>query len=281
MAKRRLMAVAVLVTVVSVIIFTLEITKRPYAKIKSPDGKLQVTIAAKGDTPEEVYTVFNIKYNGETIVDDSKLGISTENGGLLGKNVEIYSYDLKEDIVFCGEESTELQYSELTVNLHERIQPFRNYFLVLRIFDNGIAYRYYLQGRKDNIEDSITSVYNEYKFTRDYNVSQFSISKKNNVVVEENLPALLTMIDPETYLELPMIFGTEGDINLAVFGIENFITQLTGVEEEPLMLQTVEVGYVKPDTIIWKTPWQVMLLDNNLDPARASHLRKYIDLSER
>ncbi|MCP4727590.1 MAG: hypothetical protein GY863_21300 [bacterium] len=286
MAKRRLMAVAVLITVVSVIIATLEITKRPYAKVESPDGNIRVTVAVKGDTPEAVYTFYNVEYKGETLIDDSGLGITTLDGGYLGKNVEIYSHrssikDIKLTPASGAGDTINSQYSELVVNLHERIQPFRNYYLVFRVFNDGIAYRYVLTGSNEITGFDIVSENSEFRFTSDIAAFSFPDSVESEMIPFE--------INPGTALDLPLIIRINDRLYTAIMEAgqaDQTGMKLAGDDNDPFMLKSKSANAAAGQDVRYsgetplETPWRIILISDDTESLKRSDIISVLNSRE-
>ncbi|MFC1493071.1 glycoside hydrolase family 97 N-terminal domain-containing protein [candidate division KSB1 bacterium] len=295
MAKRRLMAVAVLITVVSVIIATLEITKRPYAIIDSPDGNIRVTVAVKGETPQEVFNVYSVEYKGSKIIDDSNLGFTLSEGGYLGRNVEIYAHrtmSFDKDLKPLSDNISEsIEYfTELTINLHERIVPFRSYNLIFRIFNDGIAFRAVILGAQDIKEIEILSENTEYKFTDNHSIYFPDLIDPNIPNPADNRINNLSDINSDSDIELPLYCKTENDLYA---GISQVIQagqpemRITGDDNNPLLLKTLlmpteesqdkKISGKSP----LKTPWRIILISDDPEKLQRSDIIRILESSEK
>ena len=126
-------------------------------QVKSPDGK----IVAELSTDKALSLSF--KYNGSKLLQESSIGVVLSDGMDLGKNPKVASRKIsnhRETIQapFYRQPSIETSYQELNLKLKN------GFGIILRAYDEGVAYRFYTQ-RKGK-----TSILNEtaaYQFGKD------------------------------------------------------------------------------------------------------------------
>ena len=109
--------------------------------ISSPDGKLKFSLKV---TPETIS--YEVNYKKQPLVENSSLGFSFDNGEF-GSNLKVgkvrrKSIDETYELV-VGKVSTARNHcNEMVVPLQEKVSPGRLINLVVRAFNDGIAFRY-------------------------------------------------------------------------------------------------------------------------------------------
>lgn len=109
---------------------------------KSPDGNIRFTVQVNKDA----LPTYNVYYQNTQLVKDGALGFEFDNGtfgenvaiGLVAKRVGVETYDL-----VAGKSShVEHAFREITVSLKESKVPYRQVDVVIRLFNDGAAFRY-------------------------------------------------------------------------------------------------------------------------------------------
>ena len=109
--------------------------------ISSPDGKLKFSLKV---TPENIS--YEVNYKQQPLVENSSLGFNFDNGEF-GSNLKVgkvrrKSIDETYELV-VGKVSTARNHcNEMVVPLQEKVSPGRLINLVVRAFNDGIAFRY-------------------------------------------------------------------------------------------------------------------------------------------
>ena len=110
-------------------------------RLASPNGKIKFSLALDKNSP-----VYSVTFNKQTLIQDSPLTLTFDNGAF-GENVKINKpvFSTKEEtyelIVGKAKHIHSLS-KEVIIPLEETVQPFRKINLVVRAFDDGIAFRY-------------------------------------------------------------------------------------------------------------------------------------------
>ena len=120
--------------------------------VKSPDGK----IVAELNTNKSLSLQF--KYNGSILLQESSIGVTLNDGMDMGKNPKVVSHKLsnhKETIhaPFYRQQNFETAYQELNLKLKN------GFGIILRAYDEGVAYRFYTQRKGKTIILNETAAY--------------------------------------------------------------------------------------------------------------------------
>lgn len=110
-------------------------------KISSPNGELSFSVVLQKERP-----VYSVSYKKQLLIADSPLGFVFENGAF-GKDLKIGKavFSTKEEnyeLVVGKSKSVHSLSREVVIPLKETAQPFRTINLVVRAFDDGVAFRY-------------------------------------------------------------------------------------------------------------------------------------------
>jgi alpha-glucosidase len=111
-------------------------------EVRSPDGGIQFRFRFTEGLPE-----YGVVYKGVTVVERSPLSLTFAGSGLFGKGLI-----QRDAVVTQGEDHYELvvgktkavhdRYVQVAIPLEERAGPRRKVNLVVRVFNDGVAFRY-------------------------------------------------------------------------------------------------------------------------------------------
>ncbi len=133
------------VTVFSIALFliigNLSLFARKSVQLTSPNGKLKFSL-----TLEREHPVYDIQYQKQVLVQNSPLSLVFDNGAF-GEGLKINKpvFSTKEETyeLIVGKSKTVHSLSkEVIIPLEETTTPFRKINLVVRAFNDGIAFRY-------------------------------------------------------------------------------------------------------------------------------------------
>ena len=132
--------------------------------LKSPDGKFEMNFQLKSGVP-----FYDLKYQGKTVVEDSKLGLrllrdgniqfasEIENKDQKGKNLDngftktAEKFDSKNETwdPIMGEKKSYINhYNELAVTLNQEAND-RHIIIKFRLFNDGLGFRYEFPEQKN------------------------------------------------------------------------------------------------------------------------------------
>ena len=121
--------------------------------VKSPDGKIAATLCTDNCLS------LSFQYNGSILMKESSIGVTLRDGMDIGKNPKVKSHKLathKEtiDAPFYRQQSFSTAYQELNLALKN------GFGIILRAYDEGVAYRFYTQRGGKTIILNETANYN-------------------------------------------------------------------------------------------------------------------------
>lgn len=123
------------------VIGNLSLFARKSVQLTSPNGKLKFSL-----TLEREHPVYDIQYQKQALVQNSPLSLVFDNGAFgegLKMNKPVFSTKEETYELIVGKSKTVHSLSkEVVIPLEETTSPFRKINLVVRAFNDGIAFRY-------------------------------------------------------------------------------------------------------------------------------------------
>ncbi|RZM27973.1 MAG: glycoside hydrolase family 97 protein, partial [Pedobacter sp.] len=112
------------------------------ATVKSPDGKIVFSFLLNKEMPS-----YQVSYSGQTIVKNSELSLVFKENGSFSANLsmlktKVESVDDRYQLVIGKTKNVHHPYRQLTIPLQERSGAGRRINIVVRAFNDGVAFRY-------------------------------------------------------------------------------------------------------------------------------------------
>ncbi len=181
-------------------------------QIKSPDGKLVLSVAAGKNI------TWAVKHMGTDVIMPSEISLTTINNEILGKNAILKKAD--KDTVYEIFDTWVYKKNSVTDNYNQLTLTFKgDYGLVFRVFNNGVAYRFFIR-RKGEI--TILNEEANFNFKDDYKaylpfVNDPRNKDKFNNSFEAHYDLLnLSKIKKDTLAFLPVLVDAGSPIKAAI-----------------------------------------------------------------
>jgi alpha-glucosidase len=141
-------------------------------ELKSPNGNVAVTFDIKDFGPAKACPVYRVAYQGQAVLTDSRLGLELKEGALNSGLRVVGQSTSPHDATWrpvCGERQTiRDHYNELVLDLQSAATPPLALRLILRAYDEGIAFCYTLPAQEDLKDFTITAENTSFRFTGDH-----------------------------------------------------------------------------------------------------------------
>jgi alpha-glucosidase len=136
--------------------------------VLSPDGSIKVTFALESYAP-----TYRVQRFGADVIVPSQLGFVFKEGGMLAGNLRIVSstrssFDETWTQPWGEKKDIRNYYDELRVDLEERAARPRRMTIVLRVFDDGLGFRYELPAQENLGAFEIMDELTEFVLAADY-----------------------------------------------------------------------------------------------------------------
>ena len=250
-----------------------------HLQVSSPDGRIQMEVR------NEETLSYSVVYKGKVLVADSPLGFEFKNEKPMQGNFALLNAPQAEakseswtPVVKNKHAEAQLRWNEMTFNLEEKEGSRRRMDFVVRVYDEGVAFRYQLYGGRKIGNRQITKELTGFslpanatgwvaKYKRNYTSSQESEFVKTTL---NHLPAdtvaglpFLVEVDKQNYVAIteaciddyPGFYIGKGDS--AQEGNQVLATRLSplpGEKEEGVKARFFEK---------MATPWRVILVGNH------------------
>jgi len=112
--------------------------------VKSPDGRLVLSIAADPSTQELSY---HVQFDGQMVIVPSSLGLKLRGGAELGSHVKLLSthgedVNTKWKPVYGERAVIPDHYHQEVVAFQQTVSPFLKFNLIVRAYNEGVAFQY-------------------------------------------------------------------------------------------------------------------------------------------
>ncbi|MDZ7625595.1 MAG: glycoside hydrolase family 97 protein [Ignavibacteriaceae bacterium] len=274
----------------------------------SPDGNIKVNFFLS----EDGTAGYSIDYSERRVIDTSYFGFDFQNAESFKENLEIInsytsSFDETWETVWGEQRFIRNNYNELKVELQEKDKLFRRCFVVFRVFNDGVGFRFEFP-EQENLNDVVILDENtQFKLTGDhtcwwipgdwdiyehlFNTTKFS---EIDALSKRGHKALAQTYIPENAVNLPVTMKIRQDsispgqandviyISILEANLTNYADMTLKVDKENLLFQSELVGNdsgikVKNKTP-FVTPWRLILIGDEAGDLVSS--RTILNLNE-
>ncbi len=241
-------------------------------RVTSPDNKITADI----EFDDSLALVYSISYNGEKLIQNAKLGLNFQDSdalskGLILNEIEEKSIVEKYDVVVGKSDSAVNHYNELTLKLAEKAAPNRKLNLIIRSYNDGVAFRYEIP-EQENMES--IKIKNELtNFVLDAQDECWALELKNfNTSYEEHYNHYaIGDLNSDTLIGFPLTIKTKNGKYMCI--TEAALTNYAGMylkkdTADSGTLATVLSPLPGKDMAVettpgMKTPWRVIMITDH------------------
>jgi alpha-glucosidase len=141
----------------------------PVVSLRSPGGSVELSLALEARDGKQSVPVYRVSYRGKELIAGSRLGLDLAGSGPLDGGFDVLTIarneaDTVSGVLFgkCG--SARDHYREAVVSLAENGSAGRRLDIVLRAYDDGIAFRYSIPEQKNLTGFGIKEEWTEFSF---------------------------------------------------------------------------------------------------------------------
>lgn len=185
-------------------------------QLKSPDGNIVFKLAITNNIP-----IYTVAFKGKTIIEPSSLNLSFEKGGDFGQRLKINkpAFRNREDdysLVVGKTKKVHDNYKEVTIPLQERSGDERLINLIVRAFNDGIAFRYEVPLQKNWSSYALTAENTTFHLADDPQVLAGFLENytSSHETRHELMP--LSQVKSDTLMDVPVLFEFPGKIYIAI-----------------------------------------------------------------
>lgn len=177
--------------------------------LRSPDGAIGLTLSVQGAL------TYAVTVDGRPMVLPSKLGLQFNDGTVLGRDVRLLriqgrNADSTWENPWGKRRRVRDQYRELRLVLREKTGAGRDFEVVFRAYNDGVAFRYILPSQAGFETFVLEREQTEFAFAGNYACFAGEHEKKGFAGSQEweFKPGKLAAIKPESVLGLPLLIQT-------------------------------------------------------------------------
>ena len=183
--------------------------------LTSPDGKLKTNIT----TGKQL--TYDITFHNQQVLEASPLSMTLDNGEVWGENDKVSKVTRKS---INGKISTPLyRANEIVENYNELTLQFKDFNVVFRAYDDGIAYRFVNKGKKPfNVVDELVN----YQFPTDATASvpyvkpRKGVNKYANSFENYYANVPLSKVDQEKLVFLPVVVSLDNNVKVGITEVD-------------------------------------------------------------
>jgi hypothetical protein len=264
------------------ILFSCTPLKNQY-EVFSPDNRIEVKFLLNNSGQ----ATYIINFDGKRVIDTSSFSFDFQDDKSFGTNLEIVSsntslFDETWETVWGEQKYIRNNYNELKVELKEKGEAGRKCFLVFRVFNDGVGFRYDFPEQENMKDVVIVDENTQFNLTGDhtcwwtpgdwdiyehlFNTTRFTeidaLSKRKHA-------SLAQTYIPENAVNTPVTMKSDDGIYISILeaNLTNYADMTLKVDKENLLFQSELVGNdsgikVKTKTP-FVTPWRVILIGDD------------------
>ncbi|MEJ7779490.1 MAG: glycoside hydrolase family 97 protein [Daejeonella sp.] len=239
-------------------------------RLTSPDKSIEYTFRLTERSPE--YTVV---YKGIKLLNDSPLRLEFKEGGNFGRNLSLGKrtfrvVDEDYELIVGKNQKVRNYYSEVIIPMKENAGMFRAINLVVRAFNDGLAFRYEFSEQKNWTTYTLTNELSSFNLENDPTVTTLFHPNYTTSHEGKYSKLLFSEVKADTLMDMPSLFEFPSKVYLAITeaALRNYAGMYLVKENgmltsrlSPLPGQTEnKVKAILPH----QTPWRVMMISDRM-----------------
>ena len=259
------------------LIVTLPVVAQNNITLKSPDGQLVFSFALTDKAP-----LYRVAYQGKTLIEDSQLGLSFQEGNfgayLKMSKPRFRKVDETYELVVGKAKTVRNQHRQVLIPLTEQDGAKRQINLVVRVFNDGLAFRYEFPEQQSWSSYTLLDEHSTFNIADDPVVRTLFWGDYTNSHEGFYHTLPLSQVKADTLMDMPTLFEFPEKIYLAI--TEANLRDYAGMyllkhgdvltsQLSPLPGQTeIKVKATLPH----RTPWRVMMISNRIGKLMESNI---------
>ncbi len=260
------------------IVFISPMFSQEHIELRSPHGDLVFTFQLSGTSP-----VYKVTYHGKVLVEDSELGLSFEEGGDFRADLQmgdpIYSkYDETYELLVGKNKKVRDRHNEVVIPLIEGHGLKRHVDLVVRAFDDGLAFRYRFPKQKNWPSYTLLEERSTWHIAGDPIVHTlfFANYTSSHEGLYQSMP--LSEVRSDTLMDLPTLFEFPDEIYMAITEANlrdyagMYLIKHDGVLTSQLSPLPGQYKIKVKAPLPHRSPWRVMLIGDRIGKLLESNI---------
>ena len=246
--------------------------------LHSPDGQLTYRFRLTPQAP-----VYTVDFHGRRIVEESPLGLVFEQGGAWGAGLQQVSArasanDAQYRLPVGKASQVRNHYRQLTIGLREPAGARRLVQLVVRAYDDGLAFRYEFPAQPNWTSYVLTEENSTFRLTGDPTL--LTLFRESYTTSHEGFYSRLPLskVPADTLLDMPTLVQYPGGPYLAITEAAlrdyagMYLARHDGVLTSRLSPLPGQAGVKVRAALPHRSPWRVLLLGQRVGALLESNL---------
>ena len=266
----------VLSTLLFVSICCVQSTAQKPVRVTSPNGKIVFNFRLQQKTAQ-----YAVSYNGTELISYSTLGLVFDDG-TFGNNLKMYKPVYKDTVeeyslVVGKTKNVREHYKAVIIPLEETTTPFRKINLEVKLFDDGVAFRYNLPLQQNSsftlLDENTTFKLTGDPITKALILPNYTSSQEGFYTT---LP--LSKIATDTLIAMPTLFQFPNKIYMAITEAAlldyagMYLSKHDGVLVSKLSPLPKQASIKVKAKLPHSSPWRVMLISNNVGDLQQNNI---------
>jgi alpha-glucosidase len=239
-------------------------------RLSSPDGSIQYSFRLNDHTP-----AYNVHYKGRLLIAESELGLSFLETGTFKSHLKMLSpafteADEQYSLIVGKTKTAKEHYKQVIIPLEEKISPYRRINLVVRLFNDGLAFRYEFPVQKSWSSYSLTNENTSFKFPGNPRLLALFLPNFTTSHEGEYSSLFLNDVKEDTLMDMPALFEFPGKTYLAI--TEAALVDFAGmylIKRKDVLTSQLAPLPGQPDIKVkarlpHRTPWRVLMISDRI-----------------
>ena len=237
-------------------------------RVSSPDGNIVFSFSMVNTTPG-----YRVAYKGRDLIDYSSLSLVFTNGRFeknIRANKPVYRDTIETyELVLGKTKKVTTHYKELTIPLEEMVAPFRKINLEIKIFNDGLAFRYSFPKQPNWEELALLDENSCFKLSGDPLVQTLLLPNytSSHEGLYTHLP--LSKLPKDSLLDMPTLVEFPGNVYMGITEAAlldyagMYLSAQNGLLQSrlsPLPGKDLKVKAILPH----QSPWRVLLISDRM-----------------
>ncbi len=188
---------------------------------RSPDGALAIEFALRKDGDADAAPYYRVRRADADVIGWSRLGVDLADGGFLGGPCEVVEAETRsvrdEYVQFPGKRRKVIgQAAEAKIRLRQTTKPNRRWEVVLRAYDDGVAFRYRFPAQEGWTDLAITEERTEFAVPAEAKAYALPLNSFTTPYEKRYQTKSVGELPKDWLIGLPLLLECPGGVYVAV-----------------------------------------------------------------
>ncbi len=250
--------------------FSIPASAQKNIKVSSPDGTIVFAFSLVNKSAQ-----YNVYYKGKILIEKSALSLSFLDGGDFKNNLAVGKTIIADkeehyELVVGKTRSVNDHYREAIIPLEEKASPFRRINIAVRVFNDGVAFRYEIPLQNKWVSYSLTDEHTEFALSGNPLAKVLLLPNYTSSHENEYTTAPIQSIKEDTLMDMPALFEFPGKVYMGITEAAlldyagMYLTRSNGRLRGVLSPLPGQTNIKVKATLPHHSPWRVMLISDRI-----------------